>query len=189
MILQLGASAHSELEIKPFKSTKTWNGHDDGHDQDIPAGTGPTLGQQCHWHKLCTCQFTLNVQGTELCARRCKLPIFLKCLVRWLPSNANCNAETPANWVQWAFCVFSPSTLHTIRTIEKNWIMKVKFSYRDSALFSRYSRMKLHIVSPDSNLAALNRAAECCQPIWAFSGDILTQKNETEIKRGLWLSR
>ena len=45
-------------------------------------------------------------------------------------------------------------------TMKENCIMKVEFSYRNYALFSRYSQVKVHIANPDSNLAALNHAAE-----------------------------
>jgi hypothetical protein len=42
--------------------------------------------------------------------------------------------------------------------------MKVKFSNRDYALFSRYSWMNVHTANPDINLVRLNRAYEWWQP-------------------------
>jgi hypothetical protein len=50
------------------------------------------------------------------------------------------------------------------------------------ALFSRYLRLKVHIVNPDSNLVALNRAYEYWQLIWAFNDDVMIQENEIETR-------
>ena len=67
--------------------------------------------------------------------------------------------------------------------------MKVEISYRNYALFSRYSRVKVHIANPDSNLVALNHAAEWCRSAEAFNDDIMVKNHETEIERGQGLSR
>ena len=84
---------------------------------------------------------------------------------------ANCMAETPANGVQWVCWVISPWSIHTILIMKENCIMKVEFSHRNYALFSRYSRVKVQIANPDSNLATLNRAAERCRSVGAFNGN------------------
>jgi hypothetical protein len=93
----------------------------------------------------------------------------------------NRNAEVPENWVQWAHWIFSPSSLHIIRTCAKNCTMKVEFSYKNYTLLSRYLRLKVHIVNPDSNLVVLKRAYEYWQPIWACNDDAMVQKNEINI--------
>jgi hypothetical protein len=84
-----------------------------------------------------------------------------ECQIR---ENANCGADTPENEVQGAHWVFSPSFLHEFLASKEYCSIKVGISYRIYALFSRYSRMKVH----DSNLATLNRAKEYFQPIRAF---------------------
>jgi hypothetical protein len=73
--------------------------------------------------------------------------------------------------------------------MKENCIMKVEFSHRNYALFSRYSRVKVQIVNPDSNLATLNRAAGRCQSVGALNGNIRVQNHETEIEKGQGLSR
>jgi hypothetical protein len=73
--------------------------------------------------------------------------------------------------------------------MKENCIMKVEFSYRNYALFSRYGRVKVHTANPDSNLAALNHAAEWCRSPEAFNYGILVQNHETEIERVQGLSR
>jgi hypothetical protein len=50
--------------------------------------------------------------------------------------------------------------------------MKVEFSHRNYTLFSRYLPLKVHIVNPDSNLVALNRAYEYWPLISAFNNEI-----------------
>jgi hypothetical protein len=62
------------------------------------------------------------------------------------------------NEVQWAHLVLSPSSLHTFLISKENCIVKVEFTNRNCTLFSRYSRMKVHMRNADSNLAALIRA-------------------------------
>ena len=59
--------------------------------------------------------------------------------------------------------------------------MKVDFTNRNCTLFSRYSRMKVHMWNADSNLAALIRALKCLQPIQTLNYAFLVQTNESEI--------
>ena len=73
--------------------------------------------------------------------------------------------------------------------MKENCAMKVEVSYRNYALFSRYSRVKVHIANPDSNLVALNHAVEWGRSAEAFNDDIMIKNHETEIERGQGLSR
>ena len=87
------------------------------------------------------------------------------------------------NEVQWAHLVSSPSSLHTFLISKENCIVKVEFTNRNCTLFSRYSRMKVHMRNADSNLAALIRALKCLQPIQTLDYAFLVQTNESEIAR------
>ena len=66
--------------------------------------------------------------------------------------------------------------------------MKVEFSYIIFALYSRYSRLNHAIGNPDSNLAALNGAAEYSNTIREFDRNVSIQNHQTEIERGKRLS-
>ena len=59
----------------------------------------------------------------------------------------------------------------------------MEFTNRNCTLFSRYSRMKVHMRNADSNLAALIRALKCLQPIQTLNYAFLVQTNESEIAR------
>ena len=89
----------------------------------------------------------------------------------------------------WAYDVSPLLSTHIFLSIIANCIMKVEFSYKIFALYSRYSRLNHPIGDPDSNLAALNGAAEYSNTIREFNRNISSQNHETEIERGQRLSR
>ena len=67
--------------------------------------------------------------------------------------------------------------------------MKVQFSHSKSILLSKYSRMKGYIANADSNLTALNHAAEYQQPIPPSQISIIVEKIEADINETLPLQR
>ena len=89
----------------------------------------------------------------------------------------------------WAYDVSPLLSTHIFLSIIANCIMKVEFSYKIFALYSRYSRLNHPIGNPDSNLAALNGEAEYSNTIREFNRNISSQNHETEIERGQGLSR
>ncbi len=125
-----------------------------------------TLHWPCVLPRVGWCRFGPLVSLVES-----KRRLFGTAAKKWskIAHHANCNAEAPENWVQWAHCNFSLSSLQIIRTCLRKRTMKVEFSYGIYTLFSRYLRLKVHIANPDSNLAVLNLAYEYWQPRWAFN--------------------
>ena len=83
----------------------------------------------------------------------------------------------------------SPYSMYTILTIDENCIMKVKFSFRNSTIFSKYLRLKVHIANPDSNLVALIECVECPLLLKVFYYIYSVRKIETELERIRWLPR
>lgn len=79
--------------------------------------------------------------------------------------------------------------MYTILTIDENCIMKVKFSFRNSTIFSKYLRLKVHIANPDSNLVALIECVECPLLLKVFYYIYSVRKIETELERVRWLPR
>ena len=92
---------------------------------------------------------------------------------------------------QWIECsghtrIFRSPHYISFGPVQKTALWRWNFhteSVRNYTLLSRYLQLKVHIVNPDSNLVALNRAYEYWQLIWAFNDDVMIQENESRSER------
>jgi hypothetical protein len=93
-------------------------------------------------------------------------------------------------WSLWTHNTSTPIFIHFFWSMMAKCFMKVEFSRKLYALFSRYSWSNDDMGNPDWDLFALRWAAECAQTKWAFNEleSILSQSHETEIKKARFCS-
>ncbi len=106
---------------------------------------------------------------------------------KWLKCKIQCSNLTSC--VCGGKTVLSTWILLLDRSIARNCIRKVQFSYRNSYLNSRFLRWTVLLAKSDSNLTAQTRAVEYFQLMYAFSGLILTKNHEMELENSRRQSR